>query len=207
MTDQVQTPPKKSNLPTPEKYAIPGSEARRIRNNETRADRRLKRVQSGLCRDCGLTDPFPTQIVCEPCFKSRQERQANRKIKIINNKQCVQCNNINDRSNRTLCSLCNEIQVQNARDIRKRNKLFIINYFGEKCCECGQNDIRCLTLDHIDKDGHLDRKTENGKKQLTPVWYAKLIKLIHLGKELPRRLQLLCYNCHAKKDLCPWWLK
>lgn len=27
MTDQVQTPPKKSNLPTPEKYAIPGSEA------------------------------------------------------------------------------------------------------------------------------------------------------------------------------------
>jgi hypothetical protein len=170
----------------------------------TRNDRRAGRVKAGLCRDCGINSHKINSPVCEACFIKRQDRQERRKQRLVIKNECLQCKNLT-KNKRILCDDCNSIQVKNSRLLRKRNKEFIVNHFGGRCVECGENDIVCLTLDHIDNDGHLEERKSNGKRINSVDWYRKLCKLIVDGKTLPRRLQLLCYNCHAKKDLRPWW--
>jgi ribosomal protein L32 len=147
------------------------------------------------------------KVVCQICFDKRKVTAQRIYNKTLTAGICIGCGKINNRNDKTLCFECNSVSVEKYRHRRKEVKLFIINYFGNKCKECGEMDIRCLSLDHINNDGSLDKKTKDGKRQVTPTWYAKLYKLLKDNQPLPRELQLLCFNCHAKKDLQPWWFK
>lgn len=173
--------------------------------NNSRTKFRNSRIEAGLCRDCGVVPFEKNWVVCEPCHIRRSENGKRHGRKKLAIGICRRCGNWNDQKGKYHCSKCIQIQIEQFRQRRKYNKEFIVNYFGGKCLECGEKDIRCLSLDHIDNDGRLDKKSEKGKRQVTPTWYAKLVKLIKSNKPLPRRLQLLCFNCHAKKDLNLWW--
>lgn len=167
---------------------------------------RADRVAAGLCRTCGKSPPTQGTKVCQPC---RERTKINTLIRNYGLKErglCADCRNPTDSMN-IVCASCMDKRVQGFRNKRKENKELIYNYFGCKCAVCGETDIVVMTLDHIDGDGYLDKKSENGKKQITPTWYAKLVKRIKAGQPLERNLQMLCFNCHAKKDLTPWWLK
>ena len=163
-------------------------------------------VEDGLCRDCGNKPFIKNRKICQECLEKRQRRRILRTKRNKLKSNCDHCSKPS-RPGKILCQSCSDLVRENAKLRRKENKQFIINYFGGKCIECGEMDIRCLSLDHLDKNGKLDRTSDTGKKQLTPAWYAKLVKLIKENLPLPRRLQLLCFNCHAKKDLAPWWIK
>jgi hypothetical protein len=83
---------------------------------------------------------------------------------------------------------------------RKKNKLFVIEKFGGKCCHCGESDPRTLTLDHTNNNGNVECAGKK-KRIRSSDFYAKLI-----AENIERRdLQLLCFNCHAKKDLFYNW--
>ena len=63
---------------------------------------------------------------------------------------------------------------------------------GDWCNHCGWNiDIRALVLDHIDGDGHLDRK-RGGK--------GRIYQQAYYGRH-PKKLQVLCCNCNWLKAL------
>jgi hypothetical protein len=178
----------------------------RLRQNAARLAVRKARVDKGLCRDCGNWPYLKDKVVCSQCDIKRTNGNKIIKNRLILNGKCTVCSKPHSRGT-TLCLACSNRSVNNFRLARKRNKEFIVNYFGGKCKDCGELDIRCLSLDHINNDGRLDKISDNGKKQISPTWYAKLVKLITKNKPLPRELQLLCFNCHAKKDLQPWWFK
>ena len=177
----------------------------RLAHNKRILDARWKRIEAGLCRDCGLAPHENGRVVCDICHENRSRNGKKFKAAQIAKGLCAKCGNINENTGKFLCNLCLAKQIERMRVRRKENKEFIINYFGGKCKECGEKDIRCLSLDHVNNDGYLDKKSSSGNRQVTPTWYAKLVKLIKSKKELPRELQLLCFNCHAKKDLSPWW--
>ena len=172
--------------------------------SETQNQLRQNRISVGMCRDCGSKPFLEGKVVCQECSDRRKVVSFNRHKRNLANGICADCSKPHDRA-KTLCEDCSKIRVDEFRNKRKEIKLFIINHFGNKCKECGEADIRCLSLDHVNNDGYLDKKSEKGKRQITPTWYAKLYKLIRENKPLPRELQLLCFNCHAKKDLKPWW--
>lgn len=175
--------------------------------NASRFAFRADRIAKGLCRDCGKVPPLSERVVCHDCMKTRTRRGNAFKDARQQKGFCTKCGAFKgeDRVIYRYCLRCSTIQVELARQNRKRNKEFIVNYFGGKCIVCNENNICCLSLDHLDGDGNLDKKSINGEKQISAAWYAKLYLLIKAGKELPRRLQLLCFNCHAKKDLQSWW--
>lgn len=174
--------------------------------NANRLAFRKSRIDAGLCRDCGKIAPIPNKVVCLSCFNKRKIRQKSVFERNKKNNICHYCNGPS-RPNKTVCLDCNEKIKNNSRIRRKENKEFIIKHFGGKCLKCGEYDIRCLTLDHVNNDGNLEDRRKDGKRKLATDWYRQLVKLIKSGLPLPRQLQLLCYNCHARKDLSPWWLK
>jgi hypothetical protein len=164
---------------------------------------RAERIAAGLCRDCGKEPPIQGRMVCGWCANKRLLCSKRRLKKCTSNKVCHRCGEINSRG-KTLCNSCTEKSVQSFRERRRYNKQFVINYFGGKCAVCGETDLIVLSLDHVNNDGFLDKKSASGKKQITPTWYAKLVKAIKADQPLPRQLQVLCFNDHARKDLQSW---
>lgn len=166
--------------------------------------RRQARIKSGICRDCGKLPPVANKVICSACSKKRVDFSREHKRKRKANGLCTRCGKSHSR-NKMLCDSCHENQVEELRQRRKINKIKVVEYFGGKCCECGESDIRTLSIDHIENDGNTDCLGKNGKRILSTVWYARLARLIDKSVVDKQKLQLLCFNCHAKKDLSPWW--
>lgn len=184
--------------------AIYGEVVKGDLSNPARNRSRSIRMNAGLCRDCGLVEFVEGYKVCEPCrLKRLATDKAFKKARVLLG-VCVRCGKEKDRL-QTMCQVCADAQIAQMRILRKRNKEYIVAHFGGKCVECSQADIRCLSLDHVDNNGNIDCKGGNGKRITSTAWYSKLRQAIIKNKLSEIRLQLLCFNCHAKKDLAPWW--
>lgn len=70
-------------------------------------------------------------------------------------------------------------------------KFAAMEMYGGKCLGCGCNELAVLTIDHVNDDGAIDRKS-NGNRGI--VFYRRLLKQ-------PRRsdLQILCASCQSRK--------
>lgn len=84
-----------------------------------------------------------------------------------------------------------------------KNKKIIFDHFGSKCACCGEAEVAFLTLDHINNDGHIQRKNDpNGGVN----FYRRVAKLVLAGNP-PKDLQILCRNCnwgkHSNGGVCP----
>lgn len=74
----------------------------------------------------------------------------------------------------------------------KLKKLICEHYGGCECLLCGDKDIRVLSIDHINNDGHEHRKVVGtGKK-----FYSWIVK-----NNYPPGLQVLCWSCQWAKKL------
>ena len=62
-----------------------------------------------------------------------------------------------------------------------------IKYLGGECVSCGYDDVRALQFDHINGDGHLERKNNPGGA------YPMFRAITH-GRRSD--IQLLCANCN-----------
>lgn len=81
-----------------------------------------------------------------------------------------------------------EVIREQQRNKRIANKLTVFYYYGLKCSCCGENDYKCLTIDHINGGGHEHlRKIGNN-------FYGWLIK-----NEFPKEFQTLCITCNKLK--------
>lgn len=84
-------------------------------------------------------------------------------------------------------------------DYRARLRSEMLIAYGGKCNCCGEDQSLFLQLDHVENDGHLDRKAHKTSNKL----------LAHLKKAgWPKdRYQLLCANCNFGKlmngGVCP----
>ena len=185
---------------TPEQLAKSGTETASEQRMRLLTIQRRKRVEQKLCRDCGHNELFQDKVVCERCHKLRSKRGKAFKHRLSLNNQCARCQK--PGTTKTLCENCMTTQIATMRLRRRDNKTYVFNKLGGKCVDCNESDLRCLSIDHINYDGKADR---NGS--ITSTWYAKLTRQLKAGIELNAKLQILCFNCHAKKDLCPWWLK
>ena len=99
-------------------------------------------------------------------------------------KQCT--NFVSMRSqNKKYCKRCNHVlKVQNEK---RKQRGILIDMLGGKCVCCGENDPMYLQIDHVNNDGHLDKKQGDNRRSIDKYL------------ELPEKFQLLCANCnHAK---------
>lgn len=142
----------------------------------------------GKCLHCGYSDHRALQID-HVNGNGRLDRSSETKIKS------------NPDSYQLLCANCNWIKriVQGemkrfgpessrsslALRYRSRIKLEAYSLLGDICCHCGQSDIRCLQIDHVNGDGH-KKRAEGGTLYLQV-------------KAHPEEHQILCANCNWVK--------
>lgn len=111
-------------------------------------------------------------------------------------------NKSNKKKNYLCCAHCNYLQRKRYKNSKKENetkrikrlilKLETLLAYGNKCVSCGEDQSLFLTLDHINNNGHLDRKK-----------YGAGIIFYNFLKEMgfPQGgLQILCHNCNAMKE-------
>lgn len=102
------------------------------------------------------------------------------------------------KQSRYLCKACKRIRTQEyeiKRRFERRTKLFDI--YNHKCACCGITDYEFLTLDHVNNDGHIERKI---LKSMT------IYKNIIESKSIRNNYQILCMNCNGSKGhngFCP----
>lgn len=87
---------------------------------------------------------------------------------------------------------------------KERNKAIrkaIFDHYGGKCICCGEIEDTFLTIDHINNDGNVQRKTQSSGG----MFYRWIMK-----NNYPDNLQILCWNCNHGKykiGMCPHQMK
>lgn len=167
-----------------------------------------KRMAQGLCRDCGKTHLLiPGKVICEDCFEKRKAQQKITYARKAASGKCFRCGGNPSQPGTNLCVECREKQIDYYRNKRKSAKIRIYEHFGSKCNHCAETDIRCMTVDHVNNDAATDSlvyRKSDGSRYNSTGWYEKILAQIQKGEQ-GSELQMLCFNCHAKKDLAPWW--
>lgn len=69
---------------------------------------------------------------------------------------------------------------------RLRNS--ILEMLGKSCIRCGFDDVRALQIDHVNGNGHIQRKEKKGK-----FVYKIILEEILAGS---KDYQVLCANCN-----------
>lgn len=79
--------------------------------------------------------------------------------------------------------------------LRQKRRAEVLQVLGNRCSKCGFSDARALQIDHVNGDGHVDRKTN---KKYSIAYYLRVLSEIQKGSS---RYQLLCANCNWIKRI------
>ncbi len=102
------------------------------------------------------------------------------------------------RNKNGLTSRCKKCHSEMVKQCSKNLKAFMVNGYGGKCNCCFEENIKFLTIDHVDGGGRSHRK-ELGRKRV----YS-----IAIQNNFPEEYQILCYNCNIARSyhghgICP----
>ena len=79
---------------------------------------------------------------------------------------------------------------------RQKIKIEVLTYYGKgicACIQCGFNDIKALTIDHIERNGAEHRRRLNKAGYKFYLWLRK--------QGFPEGYQTLCMNCQFTKEM------
>lgn len=85
------------------------------------------------------------------------------------------------------------------KDYRQEQKQIVYDHYGNKCACCGESNQKFLSIDHVNNDGHKERKGKGGSSD-------RIIRNI-IKTNFPDTYQILCFNCNLGKarnnGVCP----
>lgn len=125
-------------------------------------------------------------------------REACKKYRLIHPKEINENNKKWRQKNKEKVKLWKSMSPEKKREYQKRclDKLRrkVLEILGNKCIHCGESDIRCLQIDHVNGGGCKERK------KLFLKHYGTYLRFVL--KEIQadsKDYQLLCANCNWKK--------
>ena len=89
-----------------------------------------------------------------------------------------------------------ENYLQNAdylKRLRAKRKRMVFDHYGNICACCNELEPKFLTIDHVNNDGHKERKVRGGGRSDTIIY-----NIIRQG--FPKTYQVLCMNCNLGKS-------
>jgi hypothetical protein len=94
------------------------------------------------------------------------------------------------------CEGCSSDFTPKRKDQRYiSRKAQVFEEYGSRCTCCGLDDVRFLTIDHVNNDGFKDK--------FSGTWLIDQV----IREAFPERFQLLCWNCNCAKHhnggICP----
>jgi hypothetical protein len=163
----------------------------RVRTNRKKQYQRLR--ETGLCHNCGKTPPESCKTLCSACTTKANEKSREKREQWRTAALCIQCGMPAIKSR---CQQC----IDKANERRKIRRDTVYAHYGNKCACCGETIPAFLTIDHINNDGAIDRKTFGVGKAHD--LHANIIR-----QGFPDTYQILCWNCncgkHRNGGICP----
>lgn len=157
---------------------------------------RSSRKEAGYCISCGKPKGDVPWVRCYNCTTTRDKAAALKRHAQKSKGLCVTCDNPPDPGG-TYCGACKKKHRAIEKSVVKGLRKKAIEFLGGKCACCGESSYLFLTIDHINRDGHKERKQTNQKRS----WYRKILK----GER--EDLRVLCFNCNCGRELnegvCP----
>lgn len=143
-------------------------------NSDSRRKLWAARYEAGKCIYCGKKKFLPGKKGCKSCSKKK-----------------VDC---------TVRFTKNHPNLQ--KNYRKKIRFEVLKKYGGVCKCCDESELSFLTIDHVNKDGAIERKKLYGSNtgQSFP-WFLKLKR-----EDIRKDLQVLCYNCNNASfiyGVCP----
>lgn len=96
-------------------------------------------------------------------------------------------------------ALNKEMVAEKARKVRLFKKQIVFNHYGNLCACCGEREPKFLSIDHVNNDGYVERKSRGGRSD------AVILHIIR--QNFPDTYQILCMNCNFGKSrnagVCP----
>lgn len=132
------------------------------------------RFEAGKCVYCGENKPVPNKKGCRVCLDQKYQTQ-----KLYLDKYP-------------------DTQKEYHLKIRKE----VLNKYGAKCACCGESNWAFLVIDHVNNDGHKERRELYGSQSGSS--HSFFLKLRR--EPIRQDLQVLCWSCNAAKALygcCP----
>lgn len=77
------------------------------------------------------------------------------------------------------------------REYTKRKREEALTKYGGKCVCCGEKNIYFLSFDHVNNDGHKERKKIKSSRS----HYLKLIQ-----NPIDKTIRILCFNCNMGRQ-------
>lgn len=143
------------------------------------------------------------------------------KFIVVSGKLCPKCQELKEaedftprrRSPTGLSSWCKKCSTAGNQARRKANPLWhkaetkkhrvklkaeLLQIYGNKCTCCGEAESDFLTLEHINEDGHKDRKESGGQ--------LRIMRRLRKAQIPIDGYTILCFNCNCAKAFfgsCP----
>ena len=160
------------------------------------------------CRTHCNNTPAPNRKSCRRCldrsiaYNKKQVTAGYSFYQITkNNGLCTSCGKVPPESG-TMCASCHTRILGNAKNFRNRIKTILYDHYGRSCECCGENNLKFLSIDHINNDGNLQRLQFKGQEKL----FTHVAKQIASGIA-PTDLRVLCHNCNFGRQhnggICP----
>jgi hypothetical protein len=147
------------------------------------------RQKLGLCITCGESNSTSNQR-CKKCGEKYNTTTLSIRKRRITNGLCGTCGKgLLANKSKTSCIIC--VYKRNKRYIESRDR--VIQSYGNKCNCCGETEKTFLSIDHINNDGNIHRKSKKFSGRNHYRWIIK--------NNFPKNLQLLCHNCNFSKHL------
>jgi hypothetical protein len=169
------------------------------------------RLCNQKCEEIDWIEQYRIQAVCNVNIKrkinqqeSRRDYKSRRKKVIIEHKEMA-IKKIRDIKRKKIYAILNDMGInyvsrtqdklmkrdeslKKLNENGKKERDIIIKLLDSKCKVCGITDPIYFQIDHVNNDGHIDRKKGQG------------LVTLRRYMQTPERFQLLCANCnHAKR--------
>ena len=119
-----------------------------------------RRTAAGLCKYCGINPPRLGSRTCRECLERRYVKYKGRPYS----------------------------SAEKRKDYHRILRRFVIEKYGGECSVCKQKAWECLSIDHVNGDGGIERRKN---KQSPHQFFLRL-------KREPKRddLRVLCMSCN-----------
>lgn len=174
-----------------------------------RAYRKGYSDEKQLCQNCGKPLDGKSWHKCNACLrKEREARKLAEPDRAGNERErrkqrdadgvCIYCGGLHGPrlEGRKWCDHCRLENSNHNKDYRRRLRDEIFSHYGGPVCSCpgcGCAELDFLTIDHVNNDGSIHRRTD--KITSTTVLMRWLRR-----NGYPPGFQVLCFNCNFSKS-------
>lgn len=157
--------------------------------NVAKMDTYYQKRAAGVCVRCGKS-PDSFSVHCDKCREYMRQKDRIRFNKSKEAGLCVHCHKSLPIKGEILCAGCKNKNTIRAKTYRGKQKLMILQHYGDRCQICGETDLDVLCIDHIDGGGVKHRQQLRSQGTTFYRWIIK--------NNYPTGFRTLCYNCNIK---------